>query len=96
MAMNVDDALVRAIDAIKKLNANDGRDSSVRIRPMNKAFGNQGCPCLVHLLKDIPYIALGPNDDHSAIHGIDESIDPGLLGISARQLLRLCEVLANG
>jgi acetylornithine deacetylase/succinyl-diaminopimelate desuccinylase-like protein len=96
MAMNVDGALERAIDAVKKLNASDNRDSSVRIRPMNKAFGNQGCPCLVHLLKDIPYIALGPNDDHSTIHGVDESIDPGLLGISARQLLRLCEVLASG
>lgn len=96
MAVNVDDNLQRVIEALEQLNADNGRESSVRIRPMNKAFGNQGCPCLVHLLKDIPYIALGPNDDHSTIHGVDESINPGLLGISARQLVRLCEVLANG
>ena len=96
MAVNVDDNLQRVIEALEQLNADNGRDSSVRIRPMNKAFGNQGCPCLVHLLKDIPYIALGPNDDHSTIHGVDESINPDLLGISARQLVRLCEVLANG
>lgn len=96
MAVNVDDNLQRVIEALEQLNADNGRESSVRIRPMNKAFGNQGCPCLVYLLKDIPYIALGPNDDHSTIHGVDESINPDLLDISARQLVRLCEVLANG
>ncbi len=96
MAVNVDENLQRVIEALEQLNTDNGRASSVRIRPMNKAFGNQGCPCLVHLLQDIPYIALGPNDDHSTIHGVDESINPDLLGISARQLVRLCEVLANG
>ena len=96
MAVNVDENLQRVIEALEQLNADHDRESAVRIRPMNKAFGNQGCPCLVHLLKDIPYIALGPNDDHSTIHGVDESINPDLLGISARQLVRLCEVLANG
>ena len=96
MAVNVDEKLQRVIQALEQLNSDNGRESSVRIRPMNKAFGNQGCPCLVHLLQDIPYIALGPNDDHSTIHGVDESINPDLLGISARQLVRLCEVLANG
>ena len=96
MAVNVDENLQRVIEALEQLNADYDRESAVRIRPMNKAFGNQGCPCLVHLLKDIPYIALGPNDDHSTIHGVDESINPDLLGISARQLVRLCEVLANG
>ena len=96
MAMNVDERLQNAITALEGLNAEDGRSSSVRIRPMNKAFGNQGCPCLVHLLGNTPYIALGPNDDHSTIHGVDESIRPDLLGISARQLVKLCEVLAGG
>ena len=95
MAMNVDERLQNAITALEGLNAEDGRSSSVRIRPMNKAFGNQGCPCLVHLLGNTPYIALGPNDDHSTIHGVDESIRPDLLGIS-RQLVKLCEVLAGG
>lgn len=96
MAMNLDERLQNVITALEGLNAEDGRSSSVRIRPMNKAFGNQGCPCLVHLLGNTPYIALGPNDDHSTIHGVDESIRPDLLDISARQLVKLCEVLANG
>ena len=95
MAVNLNPALEKVIGALESLNEEDGRSSSVRIRPMNKAFGNQGCPCLVHLLGDIPYIALGPNDDHSTIHGVDESINPDLLSISAQQLVRLCEVLAN-
>ena len=64
MAVNVDENLQRVIEALEQLNTDNGRESSVRIRPMNKAFGNQGCPCLVHLLKDIPYIALGPNQFH--------------------------------
>tara|TARA_S200000501_G_scaffold376135_1_gene430136 strand:+ start:1055 stop:1882 length:828 start_codon:yes stop_codon:yes gene_type:complete len=96
MAVNVNEKLQDVIDAIEDMNADHGRDSAVRVRPMNKAFGNQGCPCLVHLLNDIPYIALGPNDDHSTIHGIDESINPDLLAISAKHLVRLCEVLASG
>ena len=96
MAVNVNEKLQGVIDAIEEMNIDQGRESAVRVRPMNKAFGNQGCPCLVHLLNDIPYIALGPNDDHSTIHGIDESINPDLLGISAKHLIRLCEVLASG
>lgn len=96
MAVNVNKKLQDVIDAIKEMNTVQGRESAVRVRPMNKAFGNQGCPCLVHLLNDIPYIALGPNDDHSTIHGIDESINPDLLGVSAKHLVRLCEVLGSG
>lgn len=96
MAVNVNKKLQDVIDAIKDMNTVQGRESAVRVRPMNKAFGNQGCPCLVHLLNDIPYIALGPNDDYSTIHGIDESINPDLLGVSATHLVRLCEVLGSG
>ena len=96
MVVNVNKKLQSVINAIEEMNTDQGRESAVRVRPMNKAFGNQGCPCLVHLLNDIPYIALGPNDDHSTIHGIDESINPDLLGVSAKHLLRLCEVLGSG
>ncbi len=95
MAMNVDENLERVFSAIEDLNSASGRKTKLRIRPMNKAFGNQGCPCLVHLLGDIPYIALGPNDDYSTIHGVDESINPELLGISAMQILRAIEVFAK-
>ena len=62
---------------------------------MNKAFGNQGCPCLVHLLKEIPYIALGPNDDYCTIHGVNETINPNYLGIASKQLICAVEAVSN-
>ena len=96
MAVNVNKQLESVIDGIEALNTSMGLDTKVRIRPMNKAFGNQGCPCLVHLLKNVPYIALGPNDDHSTIHGINESINPSLLRPSAQHLMKALEVLGNG
>jgi acetylornithine deacetylase/succinyl-diaminopimelate desuccinylase-like protein len=96
MAVNVNQQLESVIDEIVKLNTSLGMETKVRVRPMNKAFGNQGCPCLVHLLKNVPYIALGPNDDYSTIHGIDESIDPTKLRPSAQHLLKALEVLASG
>ena len=95
MAFNITDELRNVFSALEKLNNEHGRATKVRERPMNKAFGNQGCPCLVHLVEDIPYIALGPNDDFSKIHGVDESINPSLLGISAQQILTAVEVFCN-
>jgi len=95
MALNINHKLENVFSAINELNSNENRDTKIRNRPLNKAFGNQGCPCLVHLLKDIPYIALGPNDDHSKIHGDDESMNPDLLDISARQILKALEVFSQ-
>ena len=66
MAMNVDERLQNAITALEGLNAEDFPSSSVRIRPMNKVDRIQHVRnCLVHLVGNTPYIALGPNDDHS-------------------------------
>ncbi len=96
MVVNMNGKLESVVDEIRELNTSMGMETKVRNRPMNKAFGNQGCPCLVYLLKDIPYIALGPNDDHSTIHGINESIDPSLLQPSSQHLLKALEVLESG
>ena len=95
MAMNVNENLENVFSAIEQINSSHGIDTKIRIRPMNKAFGNQGCPCLVHLLGDTPYIALGPNDDYSTIHGANESINPDLLPMSALQIVRAIEVFAS-
>jgi len=95
MVLNRTSKLEKVINNITQLNLDDGRTTNVRDRPLNKAFGADKCPCLVHLLKDIPYIALGPNDDHSKVHGLNESIDPKLLSISARQLLTAVKVFAD-
>tara|TARA_B100001741_G_scaffold227370_1_gene188966 strand:- start:211 stop:1170 length:960 start_codon:yes stop_codon:yes gene_type:complete len=96
MVLNRSPKLEKVIEGIIELNLEDGRTTNVRDRPLNKAFGAENCPCLVHLLKEVPYIALGPNDDHSKVHGINESMDPKLLHISANQLMKAVQVLADG
>jgi len=95
MALNINRKLEDVFSEITKINLDEGRETKIRNRPLNKAFGNQGCPCLVHLLKEIPYIALGPNDDHSKIHGDDESMNPDLLDISARHIMKTVEVFSQ-
>ena len=95
MAMNVNEKLENVFSSLEDINSGYGINTKLRIRPMNKAFGNQGCPCLVHLVGQTPYIALGPNDDYSTIHGANESINPDLLYISASQIIRAVEVFAS-
>ena len=95
MAMNSNEKLENVFSALEELNSAYGINTKLRLRPMNKAFGNQGCPCLVHLLGKTPYIALGPNDDFSTIHGANESINPDLLFLSANHIMRAVEVFAS-
>tara|TARA_B100001287_G_C22678308_1_gene528917 strand:+ start:1357 stop:2184 length:828 start_codon:yes stop_codon:yes gene_type:complete len=71
------------IDELKLINSRHGKQTMVRHRPLNKAFGAEKCPCLSHLLKQSPYIAIGPNDDTSKIHGPNESMSLDYLEISA-------------
>jgi len=47
------------------------------------------------LLNDVPYIAIGPNDDYSKIHGVDESINPDLLEKAANQIVKAVEVYSR-
>jgi acetylornithine deacetylase/succinyl-diaminopimelate desuccinylase-like protein len=46
---------------------------------------------LAHLLKGKPYISIGPNDDHSTVHGPNESISIKLLEESAAHLKAILE-----
>lgn len=74
------------VNLLGEINNNFGRMTRHRKRPLNKAFGAEGCPCLVHLVNDRPYLSIGPNDDHSTVHGPDESISLNLLEQSAAHL----------
>ena len=71
-----------------------GRAVRVRERFLNKAFGQDRCPALSHLVKQRPYLAIGPNDDWTRVHAPDESIEPTLLGLCDLQFRRLVEILA--
>lgn len=52
------------------------------VRFLNKAFGNNRCPFLNHIVKEQPYIAFGPNDDLTTIHAPNESIPENTLELS--------------
>jgi acetylornithine deacetylase/succinyl-diaminopimelate desuccinylase-like protein len=74
------------VNLLENVNSAFGGMTRHRKRPLNKAFGAERCPCLAHLLKGQPYIAIGPNDDHSTVHGPNESISINLLEQSAAHL----------
>ena len=68
------------------MNESEGIGTKVRNRFMTKAFGLENCPCIAHLLRDKPYLAIGPLDDKTRVHGPDESMDVNLLSISTKHL----------
>ena len=74
------------VNLLEKVNSTFGGMTRHRKRPLNKAFGAERCPCLAHLLNGQPYISIGPNDDHSTVHGPNESISLNLLEQSAAHL----------
>jgi hypothetical protein len=95
MILNQNPLLDDVLDGIQTILNREGREWTIRHRPLNKAFGADRCPCLNHLLGDIPYLAIGPNDDHCSVHGADESVNPELLSICAEQLHKVAEVLVS-
>lgn len=82
------------VAALTEVAVAHGRAVRVRERFLNKAFGQDRCPTLQHLVGTKPYLAIGPNDDWTRVHAPDESIDPSLLGLCHAQLGRLLEALA--
>ncbi len=95
MILNQNPLLGRVLEKLQTILEDDGRSWTVRHRALNKAFGADRCPCLNHLLKNTPYLAIGPNDDHCSVHGADESVDPKLLSICAKQLKGVIEVMSS-
>ena len=95
MILNQNPLLGRVLEKLQTILEEDGRSWTVRHRSLNKAFGADRCPCLNHLLKNTPYLAIGPNDDHCSVHGADESLDPKLLSICAKQLKGVIEVMSS-
>jgi acetylornithine deacetylase/succinyl-diaminopimelate desuccinylase-like protein len=95
MVLNENEFLNEILLELQSILHRDGREWTIRHRPLNKAFGAENCPCLNHLLGDIPYIAIGPNDDYCTVHGIDESVSPSLLPICADQLHKVVEVMVS-
>lgn len=53
------------------------------------------CPFLTHILKDQPYLAIGPNDEYSKIHEPNESLSLPLIEKSYEQFLELLKYYAE-
>lgn len=86
LTLHADEPLQQLVGHLDDIAEADGRTVRYEERTLNKAFGGRQCPCHEHLLGNTPYLAIGPNDDDCAIHAVNESMDPALLEISARQL----------
>lgn len=78
--------LNRITGRITEANQAGGRNTKIRDRFLTKVLGLENCPCIAHLLGDTPYLAIGPNDDTTRVHGNDEAIDTSLLPICADHL----------
>jgi len=85
MLFNRNILIEKILAGIIEMHDVDERGYTIRERPLNKAFGAEHCPCLLHLVGDTPYLAIGPNDDFSTIHGANESISPKLLPVCTSQ-----------
>ena len=80
---------------IVEYNQKLGIITKVRNRYLTKAFGLENCPCIAHLLGDKPYLAIGPNDDWTRVHGPNESISIELLSICSAHLDIIFDIISE-
>lgn len=85
LARRIPPHFVNVLSRIEALARADGRGVRVHDRYLNKAFGESRCPCLTHLVRSAPYLAVGPNDTRTRIHAPDESLPLGSLDLAAAQ-----------
>lgn len=83
------------VGAALALAAGAQRGVEVHDRYLNKAFGAHRCPFLTHLVGDATYLAIGPNDPRSSIHGADESLPLHNLALSVDQLTAVLDAAAE-
>lgn len=95
LARRIVPRLAPVIEIVRALAGADGRAIHVLDRHLNKAFGESRCPCLTHLVRDAPYLAIGPNDTRSRIHAPGESLPLDTLALSAAQLLGVLHEVAR-
>jgi len=89
LARHLTPATTALVNDLRTLAAADGRGLQTHDRYLNKAFGQDRCPCLTWLVGQTPYLAIGPNDTRSRIHAANESLPLATLDLSARQFLEV-------
>ncbi|KAJ3158205.1 hypothetical protein HK101_001394 [Irineochytrium annulatum] len=93
-----DRPLAQAVIAQVRHFANDElrRDTVTEERYLNKAFGEQGCPFLKHIVPKLgaPYMSVGLNDVGTGIHGPNESVLAENVKAAAQVFRHLLDYLA--
>ena len=95
LARGMHDTSSRALAAVVAAAERHGRSVATHDRFLNKAFGAARCPFLTHLVKDAPYLAIGPNDPRSAIHRPNESLPTAHLALVVEQTQELLGMMAG-
>lgn len=95
LARRIPPKLSRVVDCITAMASAAGRDVRILDRYLNKAFGEARCPCLTHLLRDAPYLAIGPNDTRTRIHAANESLPLGTILLSKVQFVSVLHEVAR-
>ncbi|WP_281846777.1 M20/M25/M40 family metallo-hydrolase [Olleya namhaensis] len=92
LTLNEDSKLVKAKDVILPALAEYDFTTYTENRSLTKF---DACPFLTHILKDQPYLAIGPNDEYSKIHEPNESLSMPLIEKSFEQFKELLKYYAK-
>lgn len=95
LAVDADERTDRVIRRCAALAATQGRATRVEARRLQRVAA--GARCMVEsLFLDTPYLAMGPNDDSSDVHGEQESLPLNTIELSIRQFEVLLDTFATG
>ncbi len=86
LTLNADSKLIKAKEVITASLSDFDFTSYTENRNLTKF---DKCPFLTHILKDQPYLAIGPNDEYSKIHQPNESLSLPLIEKSIEQFKEL-------
>jgi len=94
LAVEADERTERVIRRCATLAATQGRTMRVEARRLQRVA--PGARCMVEpLFLGTPYLAIGPNDDSSDVHGEQESLPLNTVELSMRQFEALLDAFAT-
>lgn len=95
LVMHSNGNLESLVDSLGAMAIENGREIYQENRFLNKAFGQHRCPYLNHIVKESPYLGIGPNDDFTGVHAPNESLPLNTLLLSLGQFNHLLDEVAK-
>lgn len=95
LAVGTDDRVAAVLCRCAELAATMGRTTRIEERRLRRVVTDAGFS-VEGLFRGAPYLALGPNDDRSDVHGEEESLPLATLELSMRQFEVLLDMSAEG